>query len=65
MKAEEIPTHTIDGLLLSKWGRIMIYTAEELKNISRKLTFAELDEKELIKQLTTIIDNINKLPEDQ
>ncbi len=65
MKAEEIPTHTIDGLLLSKWGRIAVYTAEELRNISRELVFAELDEKELIKRLITIIDNINKLPEDQ
>ncbi len=65
MKVEEIPTHTTDGLLLSKWGRIRTYAEEELGNISRELILAQLtNEKELIKRLTTIIDNINKLPED-
>ncbi len=62
MTHKEIPTHTSDGLLLSKWGRIHIYAEEEISDIKWKLAFSQLtDKKELIKRLQTIIDNLNKL----
>lgn len=61
MEFNNIPTHTIDGLLLSKWGRISIYAQDELTDINRKLVFATIDKKELIKRLKIVISNINKL----
>ncbi len=55
----EIPTHTSDGLELSRWGRIATYAQKEVNSVHRELVFSRLkDEKELIKRLTTIIDNI-------
>ena len=62
MTIEEIPTHTIDGILLSKQGRINIYAEKEIGKIKRELGLSQLiDERELIKRLQTIIDNIRKL----
>jgi hypothetical protein len=57
-----IPTHSKDGLLLSKWGRIHIYAEEELKTLYRELLFSQVqDEKELIKRLESIIHIIKEL----
>ena len=57
-----MPTHSKDGLLLSRWGRIHGYAEEELKRISRELMFSQLqNEEELINRLETIIKNIKNL----
>jgi hypothetical protein len=56
----KMQTHTADGLLLSKWGRITFYAQMELNNILRRLVFVETTNKEeLIEQLTELIDTIN------
>lgn len=56
----KVPTHTTDGLLFSKWGRISNYAKKELNDIRKRIIFVEImDEKELVKQLTELIDTIN------
>lgn len=63
MKFEDIPTHTPEKVLLSRQGRINVYAEYELGKLHRELVFSQMqDDKELIKRLQTIIDNINKIP---